>query len=137
MPTCSVVEKKHICHWAESVSMGFCHIDENAPSTGTERIDRIGQCHSNLQDASFSPSKTAVLVILPSLGDTQFMISPHCTPAPDATPGHCTIVRDVMNADRAGIIPTLRRIHKFYVENFHWLCIVQCALKVVETREEY
>ena len=48
IPTCSVVGKKHICYWEESVSMGFCHVDENAPSTGTERIDRVGQCHSNL-----------------------------------------------------------------------------------------
>ena len=41
-------------------------INENAPSAGTERIGRIGKCHSGLWDAVISPSKTAVLATLAS-----------------------------------------------------------------------
>ena len=37
--------------------------NENTPSAGTERIDRIGKCHSGLWDGITSSSKTAVLVI--------------------------------------------------------------------------
>ena len=44
--------------------------------------------------ATISPSKTAILVILASQKDTQFMISPRCTSAPIAcaVPGHCTLL---------------------------------------------
>ena len=44
--------------------------NENTPSAGTERIDRIGKCHSGLWDVITSSSKTAVLVIFASQRDT-------------------------------------------------------------------
>ena len=40
------------------LSMDMCAINENAPSAGTERIDRIGNCQSGLWDATFFSSKT-------------------------------------------------------------------------------
>ena len=44
-------------------------LNENAPSTETERIDCIDKCHSGLWDAVTSLSKTAVLVVLTSQRD--------------------------------------------------------------------
>ena len=61
------------------------------------------------------------------------MISPHCSPAPVAVPGHCTLARDVMHTARYSIVPTLR----LDAQILHLdQCTIQCASKVVATREE-
>ena len=44
----------------------FRSVNENAPSAGTERIDRIGNCHSGLKDGIIFSSKIAILVALSS-----------------------------------------------------------------------
>ena len=44
-------------------------IDEDAPSTGTERVDCISKCHSGVWDAITFSKKTAVLEILALRGD--------------------------------------------------------------------
>ena len=36
-----------------------------------------------------------------------FTISPHCTVAPVAVPGHCTLARDVTHTARHGVLPNL------------------------------
>ena len=52
----------------------------NAPSVGTEGIDRIGKSPSGLGNAITSSSKSDVLVILTSQIKLRCMMSPHiCT----------------------------------------------------------
>ena len=50
------------------------------PALGSKGLI-VGKCHSGLWDAIISPSKTAGPVVLVSQRHTQFMMSPHCTPA--------------------------------------------------------
>ena len=64
----------------------------------------------------------------------------HCGPdmfRPIAVPGHDTLSRDIMRTVRYGILPALHRdSQNFTLKSLAAQCTVQCALKVVVTREE-
>ena len=73
------------------------------------------------------------------------MISPHAhRTAPTAAmirqiavPGHDTRSHDIMHIVQYGIVPTLRYDSpKFTLKSCTAQCAVQCALKVVVTRDE-
>ena len=121
----------------------YMYRHDNAPIAGTESIDRIGKCHSGLWGAINSSRKTDVLVILTSQIMQSGMLSPyaHWTAAaptrPIAVPGHDTLSRDIMHIVRYCMVPTLRYDSQTFTQKSCTAqCAVQCAWKVVTTREE-
>ena len=66
-------------------------------------------------------------------------MSPHCTAVPVVVPGHCMLAYHVkcMYTVWYGIVPTLRHdSQNFMLKSSNVRGTVQCALKVVATREE-
>ena len=74
------------------------HVTRNAPSAGTERIDRIKKCHSGLCNSIVSQQDYFTLLQSALRLRSQFHNPVRCAPA-----------RDIMCTVRYGIVPTLRR----------------------------
>ena len=85
-------------------------------------------------DAIISPNKTAILVTLASERYTQCAISPHCNAAPVAVPEHCMLACPLSACTQLGTVSygLCVVIHKIFALKSS----VQCALKVITSREE-
>ena len=96
-------------------------ITRNSPSAGTERIDRIEECHSRLWNSIVFSSKTTSCN---HSSHTTCTCTLECTRTPAQCSGssltwHGTVrcaARDIMRTVRYGIV--IRKF-KFYVEIFH------------------
>ena len=99
----------------------------NAPSAGTESIDRIRKCQSGLWDAIVFSSKTTC-TSNHSSWCSQFLTL-LCS-APVAVPGPRAPTRDIMRRVRYGIVPTFRRDSQNLRWNLPWHGTVYCTMRI-------